>query len=110
MKRCPNYGNDILDSLNFSLPRRGCGSKPRVAASGTLGTEAREFLNRKAVASVPEDFMRSQPRCGCEVADFFLSQGSRSGNPGLRGVAPSGQRPNRSSCKLACVSQVCHCP
>ena len=45
-----------LTHLTLPLPRRGYASKPRVAASATLGTEAREFFNRNAVASVREDF------------------------------------------------------
>ena len=52
-------GIDILDSsalLHLScglpLPRRGCVSKPRVAASATLGKKAiRKSYNRNAVAT-----------------------------------------------------------
>jgi len=30
---------------------------------------------RKAVASIQQDLKRSQPRCGCDVTDCFLSPG-----------------------------------
>jgi len=33
------------------LPRRGIASKPRVAASATLGSEVEVFFNRNAVVS-----------------------------------------------------------
>ena len=47
-------GNDILNSSGLALPRRGYATKPRVAASATVGTESKRVFNRKAVASVPQ--------------------------------------------------------
>ena len=49
-------GNDILDSFNFAFAPKGLRLKAQGCRFGYLGTEAREFFNRNAVASVREDF------------------------------------------------------
>ena len=80
----------VCMSYGVPLPRRGHASKPRVAASATLG--------KKAIHNL-------QPHRGCDRVkscctdatalrlrnSLFSSQGSRSGNPGLWAAAPSGQ-------------------
>ena len=60
---------------------------PGLPASATLGTQAREFLNRKAVASAARPHaVATAMRLRFRIAFF-------------RGVAPSGQA-NRGSCPL----------
>ena len=63
------------------MPQRGYGLQPRVAASATLGTSKKRDFNRNAVASISQREMHKA---------VFLTQGSRSGNPGLEAIAPLG--------------------
>ena len=68
------------------LAPKGLRLKAQGCRFGYPGNWRKRVFNRKAVASVRQDFnasTRSQPRCGWKGADCFLSQGSRSGNPGL---------------------------
>jgi hypothetical protein len=60
----PNYGNDILDSLNFALPRKGCGSEPRVAASATLGPKDGGLATARRLRQRNKTPARSQMLCG----------------------------------------------
>src|SRR5438105_7374366 len=63
-------------------PQRGCDLQPTVAASATLGSLAKELFNRKAVAPFPRRIKigATALRLGFNES---LTQGSRSGNPGL---------------------------
>jgi len=74
------------------MPQRGYGLQPRVAASATLGTSKKRNLNRNAVASFsPKRNTQSRRnRVAVEGKIAVVTQGSRSGNPGLEDVAPLG--------------------
>ena len=73
------------------MPQRGYGLQPRVAASATLGTSKKRDFNRNAVVSVSERNAQSRRnRVAVEDKIVFLTQGSRSGNPGLEAIAPLG--------------------
>jgi len=74
------------------MPRRGNGLQPRVAASATLGKESNLVLNRNAVAPACRTFLGENDATALRLKFLFLpvSQGSRSGNPGLKAVVPLG--------------------
>src|SRR5712691_3489714 len=59
-----------LTHLVLLCPETGYATKPRVAASATLGTESKRVLNRKAVASGPQ-IMRGRNRVA--VVGYGLS-------------------------------------
>jgi hypothetical protein len=74
------------------MPQRGNDLQPRVAASATLGKESDLVLNRKAVASDWCIFLGENDATALRLKFLFLlvSQGSRSGNPGLQAEVPLG--------------------
>ncbi|MDX6383524.1 MAG: hypothetical protein QOK48_1097 [Blastocatellia bacterium] len=75
------------------MPQRGNGLQPRVAASATLGKECDLVLNRNAVASAFCILLYQNDATALRLKSLFLpsTQGSRSGNPGLKAVVPLGQ-------------------
>jgi|ERR1700682_506187 len=89
-----------LIARRSDLPQRGCAVQPRVAAAATLGNRT---MN-------PSTATRLRRPCGflldANGATAFavenhrlpLFQGSRSGNPGLEGVAPLGHSEERLIC------------
>jgi hypothetical protein len=74
------------------MPQRSNGLQPRVAASATLGKESNLVVNRNAVASawVHFSWRNRRNRVAVEISFLLVSQGSRSGNPGLEAVVPLG--------------------
>jgi len=74
------------------MPQRGIGLQPRVAAWATLGKKTIFLLNRNAVVS--HCLLRKRRnRVAVEIL-LTGTQGSRSGNPGLKVVAPLGINEN----------------
>ena len=88
------FGSDWRSESDFSLmPQRGYGLQPRVAASATLGTRKKRNFNRNAVASFSQKEMHKADAAALRFRTrAFFTQGSRSGNPGLKAVAPLGHK------------------
>jgi len=72
------------DLLALWLPQRGCDLRPRVAASATLGTATSNSPQPQGGCVAHEESENRRNRVAVGGSSFsFLSQGSRSGNPGL---------------------------
>jgi len=79
-KRCQTCASVYLISINVPLPRRGYDSKPRVAASATLGTKQYPTVLPQRGCD-PRTLGRN--RLAVENPSAAAAQVSRSGNPGL---------------------------
>jgi len=80
-----------LTHLTSLSPEGAAAQSPGLPASATLEPKQENFSTARRLRQCSKT-SRGRNRDAVEISDCFLPQGSRGGNPGLRGIAPSGQR------------------